>query len=499
MANHPNAEFNVVICGLGPTGATLANLLAKCGLKVLALEREKDIYPLPRAVHCDDEVMRVLQWIDVADVFSEQVFINRGMRFVDYEGNVLLDWPRPQHISDNGWHPSYRFHQPDLEKLLCCALRRHPSVDVVLGALVEEIVEDDASVTIRYRTAGGAHYATAAYLVGCDGARSKTRQVMNSSMQRLGFEQRWLVMDLLLKRPMPELGDFTLQFCDPEHPATYCRNVGDRRRWEFALNANQDDDEMMRPEQAWQLLSRWITPDDALLERQTIYTFKSEVADTWRRGRLMVAGDAAHLTPPFMGQGMCAGIRDVANLAWKIADVCHGRAEPGLLDTYESERKPHAIKYIETAVELGELVNRMGKAVAGSRRYGEDAPRMKSLDIRLGPGLGSMEDPNRGKLFPQPALASGQRMDDATGYASLLILDGEYMPDLGSATITALDTRDEPALHSVLNDLGTAAVLLRPDRYILSSAPRSEGAENDGSIWTHFSSTPGGELINGWI
>ena len=114
MANHPNAEFNVVICGLGPTGATLANLLAKCGLKVLALDREKDIYPLPRAVHCDDEVMRVLQWIDVADVFSEQVFINRGMRFVDYEGNVLLDWPRPQHISDNGWHPSYRFHQPDL-------------------------------------------------------------------------------------------------------------------------------------------------------------------------------------------------------------------------------------------------------------------------------------------------------------------------------------------------------------------------------------------------
>lgn len=499
MANKLNPEFDVAICGLGPTGATLANLLSICGLSVLALDREKDVYPFPRAVHCDDEVMRILQWVGIADEFSERVFVNRGMRFVDYDRNLLLDWPRPQQISNNGWHASYRFHQPDFERLLRDALYRRPATKIELGALVEDVEERDGAVTIRYSTKEGAQEACAAYVVGCDGARSKIRQLMKSSMQRLGFEQRWLVMDLLLKHPMPELGDFTLQFCDPERPATYCRNVGDRRRWEFALSEGQTDEEMLRPERAWELLSRWITPDDAVLERQAIYTFKSEVADTWRRGRLLVAGDAAHLTPPFMGQGMCAGIRDAANLAWKIAVCCRGRADLSLLDTYESERKPNVVKYIETAVDLGELINRIGEAAGDPGSIGEETPRMKSLDLGLGPGLGRTEDPNRGKLFPQPVLDSDSRMDDVVGYAPLMVLDSECVPLDGMPSIATLDVCREPGLRSALEVLNASAVLVRPDRYVLASVLRSGEGLYSGQIWQDFSSVPGFEVFNGWV
>ena len=198
--------------------------------------------------------------------------------------------------------------------------------------------------------------ASARYVVGCDGARSIVRRFMGTELDDLQSHERWLVVDVLLQRERPDLGDHSIQFCDPARPATYVRGVGNRRRWELMLMPGDDPTAITRPEAIWALLSRWVTPQEATLERPAVYTFHSVVARGWRAGRLLIAGDAAHQTPPFMGQGMCAGIRDAANLAWKLGAVVRGDAPPGLLDTYESERSPHVREFIQTAVRLGGVI-----------------------------------------------------------------------------------------------------------------------------------------------
>ena len=294
--------YDVAIVGFGPTGATLANLLGLCGLRVALLERERGIPRLPRAVHFDGEVMRIFQAIGVADRVAAVSRVNAGMRFVDPAGRLLLDWPRPQQVGPQGWHPSYRFHQPDLETILRYRLSSVPNVDVVLGADVTAIAQDAELGSITYREGDRQHTLTARYVVGCDGARSLVRTHITSRAEDLGFHERWLVVDLLLHGDRPDLGDFTIQYCHPETPMTYVRGPGLRRRWEIFI-ADLPDAQALAPANIWQRLARWLTPADAEVERAAVYTFHSVIASSWRRGRLLIAGDAAHQTPPFMGVG----------------------------------------------------------------------------------------------------------------------------------------------------------------------------------------------------
>ena len=224
------------------------------------------------------------------------------MRFVDPHGKLLLDWPRPQQVGPQGWHPSYRFHQPDLEAILRYRLSSVPNVDVVLGADVTAIAQDAELGSITYREGDRQHTLTARYVVGCDGARSLVRTHITSRAEDLGFHERWLVVDLLLHGDRPDLGDFTIQYCHPETPMTYVRGPGLRRRWEIFI-ADLPDAQALAPANIWQRLARWLTPADAEVERAAVYTFHSVIASSWRRGRLLIAGDAAHQTPPFMGVG----------------------------------------------------------------------------------------------------------------------------------------------------------------------------------------------------
>ena len=294
--------YDVAIVGFGPTGATLANLLGLCGLRVALLERERGIPRLPRAVHFDGEVMRIFQAIGVADRVAAVSRVNAGMRFVDPAGRLLLDWPRPLQVGPQGWHPSYRFHQPDLEAILRYRLSSVPNVDVVLGADVTAIAQDAELGSITYREGDRQHTLTARYVVGCDGARSLVRAQITNQAEDLGFHERWLVVDLLLHGDRPDLGDFTIQYCHPQTPATYVRGPGPRQRWEIAI-ADLPDVQALEPENIWQRLARWLTPAEAEVERAAVYTFHSVIASSWRRGRLLIAGDAAHQTPPFMGVG----------------------------------------------------------------------------------------------------------------------------------------------------------------------------------------------------
>ena len=230
-------EYDVTIIGLGPTGGTLANLIALNGFSVLILEREKSFYPLPRAVHFDDEVMRVFQTIGITKNFLKYTIINKGTKFVNSKGKVILDWPRPRRVTINGWYPSYRFNQPDLERQLRKQLKKYKKVKIQQNSTVTKIknYKDHAKVFFKNINNKSLHKIKSKYVVGCDGANSITRDQMNTKMDNLGFTQKWAVVDLILKKNKKNLPDRTIQYSNPKQPATYCRNVGKRRRWEFAI------------------------------------------------------------------------------------------------------------------------------------------------------------------------------------------------------------------------------------------------------------------------
>lgn len=470
-------HYDVAIVGLGPTGATLAHLLGQCGLQVLVLERESAAYHLPRAVHFDAEVMRVFQWIGIADAMEPLTARHPGMRFVDPAGKLLLDWPRPQGIGPQGWRSNFRFHQPDLEKILRARLADLPNVTVRTRADLFFVEDTGDGVTLRYEdmSRGKVERVRAEYVVGCDGARSLIRRFIETGMEDYGFHERWLVIDVLLNGEKPELGDHSIQYCVPERPATYVRGPGNRRRWEITVQPGEDATEITRPERVWDLLSPWLKPGEAELERTAVYVFHALVAEDWRRGRLLLAGDACHQTPPFMGQGMCAGIRDVANLYWKLALICQGKVTGAgaerLLDSYESERKPNAREYIQTAVRLGGLINTCGTqtALRAALPGNDGTARMESIAPPLGQGLGSGE--KAGRLFGQPRFADGRLMDDVLRHQWVVVAEPALAAGLtlppGVALITP-ETAPDAVDH--LARLGARAVLLRPDRHSLGTA-----------------------------
>lgn len=470
------ANYDVAIVGYGPAGATLAHLLGACGIKTLVIERESAHYHLPRAVHFDAEVMRALQWVGIADEMAAKTHRHPGMQFVDRSGKMLLDWPRPQGEGPQAWNANYRFHQPELEELLRDHLATRPEVTVRTRCEVFFVEDRGEEVEVRFEdmSCGKIERITAKYVVGCDGARSLIRRFIESGMEDYGFHERWLVVDVILDEDKPELGDHSIQYCVPERPATYVRTPGLRRRWEITVLPEEDSTEIAKPERVWELISDWLSPDEAQMERTAVYTFHSLVAEDWRKGRLLLAGDACHQTPPFMGQGLCAGTRDVVNLYWKLALSCQGKVTgpdaETLLDTYESERKPNAAEYIKTAVRLGGLINTIGtEAALHAALPGADGTaRMESIAPPIGPGLGQGEQ--AGRLFGQPRMADGTRMDDVFPHAFVVVSEAELAKGLTLPEGVGLVTTANSNAAEHLARLGARATVLRPDRHTLGGA-----------------------------
>jgi 3-(3-hydroxy-phenyl)propionate hydroxylase len=482
-------EFDVAIIGYGPVGATLANLLGLCGLSAVVLEREQSVYHLPRAVSLDGEGMRLFQTLGLAEDLLPHVNVSRNIRHVNADGQLLLLISRGG-IGPEGWNHAYRFYQPELEAVLRKGVSRYSSIDVRLRCEAFALDERSDRVRIRYEdlASGKLDEVSARYVVGCDGARSTVRRFMGAALHDLRSHERWIVLDMILDEPpsgVPEAADESgrvidaIQYCDPVRPTTFVPMPGQRHRWEFMLMPQDDPATITRPERIYELLKPWrIDPMRSKIERGVVYTFHSALATSWRRDRLLLAGDSAHQTPPFLGQGMCSGLRDAANLAWKLRDVIDGRASEQLLDTYETERMEHVRAYIELAVELGGIIQATDPEIA-RRRDAEliaNPTMMRPITPRLGPGLHGHASPPAGTRAAQPRLGDGARIDDRVGYRFAVLANPQLTDALTTTHIERINQMgatlvpaDGDAADYLLS-LNVGAVVIRPDRHILGIA-----------------------------
>jgi 3-(3-hydroxy-phenyl)propionate hydroxylase len=462
----------VVVVGAGPVGVTAALLLARRGIDVLVLDRHADPHPQPRAVHLDDESLRVLQAAGVADAFTAVSRPMAGLRLLDGGGRTLAEFPRGD--GPHGWPQASMFSQPDLEAVLRDALARERRAE--LRGRVEVVhVQQGGPVrlTVRDRRTGIEEVLVAEAVLGCDGANSTVRRQIGAGMRDLGPGERWLVVDLVADAPLP-VWPGVHQVCDAVRPATFMPISGSRYRAEFRLHPGEDVADLNLAE----LLARFGAAGCAVV-RSAEYRYAAQVADRWRRGRVLLCGDAAHLTPPFIGQGLGLGLRDVHQLTWKLAAVLGG-ADDRLLDTHQAERAPHARSLIRVAVLLGRLMTGGGERAALARRAVlggvRRVPRLAAFaaasrtpPLRPGPLVrrprfapGSPV----GGLLPQPPTDRPGRLDDVLGPGWVVLTGGGPIPVDWPGTVLQVDDLGSPEL---VGWLGRRSVLVRPDRIVAAS------------------------------
>jgi 3-(3-hydroxy-phenyl)propionate hydroxylase len=491
MTGHGVRHVPVVIIGAGPSGVVAAILLAQYGIGSLVLERWAKVYPQPRAVHLDDEVYRVLARLGVADDFAAISRPALGLRLLDGAMATLSEFTRDTALSRNGFPQANMFDQPDLETLLRANLERHPQAELrgdVEVTDVEEVGDRSVRVTYTDRVDGTEHVVAADYVLGCDGANSLTRTRIGSRMRDLGFEQRWLVVDVATTA---DLGQWegVHQVCDPVRAGTYMR-IGDARyRWEFQLADGETTADFDTLETLAPLLRPWVGHVDVgelELVRVAEYTFRAQLADRWRRGRVFLLGDAAHLTPPFIGQGMGAGVRDAMNLAWKLAGVLHGTLGADMLDSYEAERKPHARSMIRLALGVGRAMTSGGEMGSLARRvvlpWLHRVPGLsgKILDSRT-PALhrsALVLTPRwprglAGTLCPNPVVAGDARLDAELGIGFAVVtsvvpgpVERALIAQRGAALYIAAPGTE--LAEWLWHGRATAAVV-RPDRTVMAA------------------------------
>lgn len=352
-------DTDVLIVGLGPVGAALANLLGRYGVRVLAIDKATEIFTKPRAIALDNEALRILQLVGVRD----GEFATVALPQVQYHSPLFGRFARINSAGIIDGHPMVvTFYQPELEQLLRSKLAQYAGVQTRLGIALESFVDDGHQVHACLRDAADAQLRVRArFLVGADGANSLVRRLLGLEFEGRTFAQDWLIVDAL---DVPNPIDHCEFICDPRRPTPHMVAPGGRQRWEFMLKPGERPEEMERPESVRRLLAPWCDVDKVRIERTAVYRFQAREARSFSNGRCFLAGDAAHVTPPFAGQGLVAGLRDVANLAWKLAWVVRGQADARILDSYDAERRPHARKIINLARLMGALVMPANRSAA---------------------------------------------------------------------------------------------------------------------------------------
>ena len=512
-------DADVLIAGYGPTGATIAALLGRRGLRVVVVEQAAAIYDRPRAITADQEALRVFQEIGVADEIAAAAIPHPGTDYLGIDGQVIKRFypaPAPDPL---GWMPNFMFVQPELEATLRRAVDRLDTVRTLLEHqlldVTEDLTRDDGGVEARVRRAADGAVITlrARYLIAADGASSTVRKQLAPPIEDLAFDEWWLIVDAWIRGPV-ELPQRAVQYCRPSRPGTYMVGPGALRRWEIKMLPHETPQQFADHDAVWRVLGEFV--DTSALEhcRTAVYRFHALVVERWRHGRVFLMGDAAHQMPPFLGQGMCAGVRDAFNLAWKLDAVMRGQASPGLLDTYTDERKRHVRTVVGHAREFGLIIGELDPEAARQRdrRLGEELASGRAVTVRQRfiPGLESglidrdeegKPTPGAGELLVQPWVRQEggpwQRLDDVVGPRFLIAaispqvleavdnsvraqwaaLEGRWMA-LGSLGARAagdallLKERDG-LLAGWLRERGAVALVARPDRYVYGIA-RSE-------------------------
>ncbi len=504
MSKSHDAE--IAIIGAGPVGTLLAILLGQQGRKVTLVERWPTIYDRPRAVTMDHEVARILATFgidannDSAIEYHEELYYWKNADLKDLQ---LVDW---KSVSSSGWRVTYWFNQPELETRLHAIASEIPRITLLRGWEAVSLNETSNGVTVGLQETkeltgdnGKQQSLQAQYVVGCDGANSFVREAVGINIIDKGYFFDWLILDMV-----PH-GDYKVspaqwQLCDPERPTTLVPGGPGRRRWEFMVKPGESSEEIAKESSAWKLLEPWgLTPDNSTLERSAVYRFQARWAEQWRAGRCLIAGDAAHLMPPFAGEGMCAGFRDALALGWRLNAIIEGRLSDAVLDTYVSERIHHAKHYIDFSQELGKIIciaDPQEAAERDKRMMAELAARdhqpITGDLVTLGSGIWCEGTAAAGELSTQGIVeANGARdlFDQAVGYGWIIVgyqcdpadaltteqlqalkaLDGRTVV-VGAAN-TECDAVDvDGTYRDWLTSIDAKYFILRPDFYTAATA-----------------------------
>lgn len=505
-------DVDVAVVGLGPVGLTAACLLADEGLTVAVIDRLTEVYDAPRAIGLDHESVRVFQSFGLGDALSEAIGPYRAAEYRAADGSLLrriVPQPPPHPLA---WPPYMTMVQPALEATLRTALRERPRVDIRLGQELVALEETEDAVRLDLRTVadGRRQSLSCRYVLGCDGASSTVRRLIGGTLEDLQFDEPWLVVDLLLDAEVP-LPEVNVQYCEPSRPCTFIVGPGRLRRWEFMLRPGEDPVTVARDENVWELLSRWVRPDQGRLWRRATYRFHALVAEEWRRGRVLLAGDAAHQTPPFMAQGLNQGIRDAANIAWKLARVVQGTAPDSLIDTYQEERRPNVRAVIALTKDLGRIICERDPAAAEARNArlqaevaeGRGELVRQNMLPKVGGGFLSRDAAGAGEVAPQPWIAEAagrRRLDDLLGRGFRVLLRGgaQVTPEIVDlaavlpARIAEIRVADDPAVDRPgiraftetegvfrhwMSERGVTAILVRPDDIVFGGAASDEALQ----------------------
>jgi 2-polyprenyl-6-methoxyphenol hydroxylase-like FAD-dependent oxidoreductase len=511
-------DFDVLIVGAGPVGAVAANLAGLWGLKTLVVDKLPDIYDKPRAFGLDHEVMRVFDNIGIAGPIAEHVMPYRTSEYHSTGGRVIKRIAPAGAPYQLGWAANYVFSQPAVESALRARLGELPGVSLECSTEVLSVTrEGDAYVSLLQDREGTQREVRSRYVLACDGGTSALRGRLGLEMEDLQFDEPWMVVDLMVApEALERLPATNIQYCETERPCTYIIGPGRHRRWEFMINPDETPASISRPEAIAKLMSRWLAPHEYALWRASAYRFHALILKTWREDNLFFLGDAAHMTPPFMAQGMCQGIRDASNLVWKLALVHRGLAAPSLLDTYQQERQPHVRHTTLVAKEFGHVIceRNVERAAARDRAMLAEMERNPGPTVRqsLIPGLsGGFLAPldsvgTRGALFPQPLVEDHAGREDlldrftgqafrivaapgtdlgalaavVEGIPALAALPMAFVQLLDSASAGASNRHGylekEAVLRNWMAERKCSIVVVRPDHYVFGTAASlSEG------------------------
>lgn len=458
--------YDVAIVGYGPVGATLAGLLGKLGLDVVVFDKNFEIYPLPRAVGFDHDAMRLFQCVGVSEAIQPFLEPFREEIYLGADGRVLQHFkhmPKPYPLT---WDPHFTCDQPGIERELRKQISGMCNVQVNLGYEFQHFEKNTGSVTLHLQNEKHEpEKVEAKYLVGCDGASSSIRSQLNIDLEDLNYDEPWLVVDMKVKAPyLDKLPNTNVQYCNPERPSTLICCPGNHRRWEFMKLPTDSSDAVIQEEQLWKLMSRWISPGEAEIWRAASYRFHALVAYKWQDGRVFLAGDSAHQTPPFLGQGMCQGIRDAGNLAWKLHHVVSGAAQESLLNTYSDERRLNVIATTQLAKDCGQMISERDISKANARDdeislATEGLGRIINRQDLIPPfetGFLEISTPLAGSVFPQPLVNTFSQSD--------VLMDDLLPPSFHLVLLAGmLDKPDLERICTAAKQLGVCVVVVCED------------------------------------